>query len=138
MLRTAATFLDPRQAEIARGRLSEEGVESFLWDEHLIGINWLYSNALHGVKLQVAEHQLAEASGILESDYRDLLTDQEGDGGAPICAHCGSTITVPYRPMRILAALTLFSYSPIVLLLGVPFIKWRARWRCLNCKMKMP
>ena len=53
MLITVATFTDPLEAHIVRGRLEAEHIECFVMHEHHIWANWFLSTALGGVKLQV-------------------------------------------------------------------------------------
>ena len=50
---TVGSYTDPIQAHIAGGRLESEGIPVVIADEHLIWGNWMLSNALGGVKLQV-------------------------------------------------------------------------------------
>ena len=112
-----------------------EGIEAILRDQYLVGANWLYSTAVGGVKLEVDGAHAKETARILASDYRDLLEEQE-KGGFVSCINCGTNEVVSYDPLRILAAFTLLPMWPLVLLLGIPFIKWEARARCLNCRHK--
>ena len=132
---TVAAFIDEPRAEIVRGRLLVEGIEATLRDQYLVGINWLYSRAVGGVKLEVDVAHAGEAARILANDYSDPLEEQK-EGGLLSCAKCGANEVVSYDPLRILAAFTLFPMWPLVLLLGIPFIKWEARAVCLNCRHK--
>lgn len=62
-------------AQIALGRLAAEGVEAALADQHLVQTDWLYSLAVGGIKLQVAESDEARAKEILATDYSADLDD---------------------------------------------------------------
>ncbi len=62
-------------AHIALGRLLAEGIEARLADEHLVQTDWLYSIAVGGIKLQVAEVDAERAQRILA---RDDSQDIEG------------------------------------------------------------
>ena len=135
MLTPVGAFVDQPSAELARARLLLEGIESNLRDQYVIGVNWLYSTAIGGVKLEVAEAQSEEAVRILADEQGSLL-EGEGEVGVTLCASCGAREVVPYRPLRIVAALTLFPAWPLALVIGLPFVDWRARWRCLNCRRK--
>ncbi|MGJ3255801.1 MAG: DUF2007 domain-containing protein [Alcanivorax sp.] len=45
---TVARFSMPDEAHIAKSRLESEGIPAFVADEHTVGMNWLYSNAMGG------------------------------------------------------------------------------------------
>ena len=66
---TIATFDFVTDAEIARGRLLAEGIRSDLVDQHLVQTDWLYSIAVGGIKLQVAEQDVERALAVLAHDY---------------------------------------------------------------------
>ena len=133
MLNTVATFTDQPRAELARGRLLNEGVEASLKDHHIVGINWLFSVAVRGVKLQVAEANSAKAVSILSEDYAELL--EEETSGTPLqCPVCGSRMLTAYSSARFIAALTLFPFWAVAFVIGMPFTRWEASWRCLSCK----
>ena len=99
---TVAAFNMPYQAHLAKSRLEAEGIPVFIRDEHLISINWFYSPALGGVKVQVPDVHLQEAQQILASTPDVALTDEEALSATPIeepgpeppgtmeCPHCGS------------------------------------------------
>ena len=74
-LTTVARFQNPVSAHIARARLEAEGIPAFLADEHLVGVQWLYSDAVGGVKLNVPD-PFAEAA--LEVVARDHSGDLRG------------------------------------------------------------
>lgn len=135
MLITLATFSDQLRAELARGRLESEGIAATLKDQHIVGINWLYSFAVQGVKLQVGVADAARALAILSGEYADLL-DEETSGVPSHCEVCGSTRLTVYDPLRFLAALTLLPFWPLALAVGIPLIRWEATWRCLNCNRR--
>jgi len=64
-LETIATYAFAYQAEIARGRLEAEGIRAFLADEFLINLNWLYTNAVGGIRLRVSSEDAPLAREIL-------------------------------------------------------------------------
>ena len=75
---TIARFDNIMEASIARARLDAEGIAAFLADEHTVSMNWLLSNAIGGVRLQVADEDAAHALTVLEEDRSGLLPD-DGD-----------------------------------------------------------
>lgn len=50
-MRTVASFQDPHAAHIARGKLESEGIDAHVQDDHVVGMNWLYSTAVGGAKV---------------------------------------------------------------------------------------
>lgn len=62
---TIGRFSQPLEAWLAKTKLESEGIECFLMDEHIVTMNWLYSNAVGGVKLKVREEDAEKAKRIL-------------------------------------------------------------------------
>lgn len=54
-MKTVASFSQPVGAHLLRLRLEAGGVTAYLRDENLISLDWFYSNALGGVKVDVAD-----------------------------------------------------------------------------------
>ena len=65
MLITAATYTNPIEAHIVRGRLECEGIVAFVSHEHHIWAKWSLSQALGGVKVQVASSNMERASSVI-------------------------------------------------------------------------
>jgi len=65
-LATAATFYNLHEADIALGLLQSCGVDCFLCDEHMHRVHPLASEIIGGVRLQVAEEDLALARELLQ------------------------------------------------------------------------
>ena len=64
---------------MAKSILDSAGIESFLADENVISMNWLYSNALGGVKLQVRNADAAIASDLLNQKPSQAEASAEPD-----------------------------------------------------------
>ena len=62
---TIATFMFPQEAYIFKGKLESRGIQSFIEDEYITTMNWLYSTAVGGVKLKVRESDEAKALEII-------------------------------------------------------------------------
>jgi hypothetical protein len=58
-------FLNAHEAYVARGLLESAGIPTVVADDSVIGLNWLLSSAVGGVKVLVPEGYLAEAEDIL-------------------------------------------------------------------------
>src|SRR5262245_35595910 len=66
---TIATFDQPAQARLAKNALDEEGIQNAISDENLVAMDWLLSNAVGGVKVQVWEEDAERAVAVLERRF---------------------------------------------------------------------
>ena len=80
---------DPMEAHLGRCLLQNEGIEAYIHDEHIIGLNRAFGVALGGVKLKVAATDKEQALLILqETEHRPYLDEDD----QPVCCpKCGST-----------------------------------------------
>ena len=76
---TLRQFLTVQEAVMAKSVLDSAGIESFLADENVISMNWLWSNALGGVKLQVRKTDVAVASELLEQTLSEAAASADSD-----------------------------------------------------------
>ncbi|MFC1489976.1 putative signal transducing protein [Candidatus Latescibacterota bacterium] len=114
-------------AHVAKSRLEAEGIEAIIMDEHLIGANWFYSNALGGVKLQVKSTDVEKAIAILEEPPETIPEEiLKKDKELQYCPTCGSE-EINFETFNKIPALV----SWIVLGFPLPFIKMK--WKCHNC-----
>jgi hypothetical protein len=67
-VRTIATFSKVDDAHLLRMRLEAGGIEAFLQDENVVQWDWLLSNAIGGVRVQVADANAEAALELLSSD----------------------------------------------------------------------
>jgi hypothetical protein len=72
-------YRDLAEAQLARGLLESSGIECFLADDNLVGINWLLSNAVGNVKLQVREADAEAALEILNTPASDTSDTEDAD-----------------------------------------------------------
>lgn len=118
---TIARFSKPEDAHLLRMRLEAGGVPAFLQDENIVQVDWLYSNAIGGVRVQVAEEDLAKARELMEEGVSPL-----DNAAATQCPFCGSEETeVDELPRR------LTFLSILLLAFPVPFL--RPRHKCRSC-----
>jgi hypothetical protein len=66
---TIATFTSPMEAHLLRMRLGAAGIDAFLQDENMIQMDYLYSNLLGGVKVQVADEDVPAVRELLAEDH---------------------------------------------------------------------
>ena len=75
---TLRSYRDPIDAELDKARLDAADIPSVVLDEGLVGLNWLYSDALGGVKLKVHDSALEAAREVVSQTDASL----PGDGTA--------------------------------------------------------
>lgn len=97
-MKTVASFGKPEEAHLARSMLEGSGISAVVRDEFTVGLNWLYSSAVGGVKVDVADEDLQRAREVLELPPVAASLWR--------CPYCGSDRVKP-RQLSILAALSL-------------------------------
>lgn len=124
MLVTVARFTSPLEAHILRGRLEAEEFPAYVYHEHHIGMYWLYSHALGGVKVWIHSMHLDKAKEIIEAIRQGEY--EIPDEVSLSCPRCLSQRLVPNRISWVISFLVcnLF-YLPI------PFT-W-AMHECRDC-----
>ena len=133
-MRTVASFRDVYEAHIAKGRLETEGIGATIIDEYMVGIDWTYSQAIGGVKVQVPEADFDLAIQILsldqstiDSSIPDTVSPEESF--EDICPECGSSSVSP-QPYSLW---TLASSLVSLFLFGLPVFSGRKKWVCNGC-----
>ncbi len=127
-LKQIASFSFPYEAQIAKASLDAAKIPAFIADEHTINMNWLYSNALGGVRLSVPAEYEAEALKLISHDYSDILEKEfeETIEESKSCPSCGCTKIEPYTIGKKPAFI-------VFLLLGFPLFFYKHGNRCKNC-----
>lgn len=126
---TLKTFDNPIDAHMLKTKLESEGITVYLFDENINTLNPLYNIATGGIKLNIAEADLAQAVAVLEAMDADSYVD--GDDNVLQCPSCGSTdLYNNYRSMRGFKGVL----SAIVSLLLLVFpIYYRVLYKCKSC-----
>lgn len=117
---TVDRFFHPTDAHIAAGRVESEGIPVYLLGINHASVNWLISNALGGIQLQVPAQFVEEARTILAE------TDESSDLQNDACPKCGSRDTTAMSNSRKIAFFAIHVFS-----LPLP---WRhSRRHCQAC-----
>ncbi len=136
---TIANFSHPTEADPVVAWLESEGIECFVTNEHTVAMNWLYSNAIGGVGVQVKAVDVERANEILQAVLNsdtvegeptpsDAEMDQESDATSEIrCPQCGSE-NVYYEKFS--RRLVFASW----VLLSVPLPFFKKKWKCRECE----
>ena len=94
MLITVARFREPWEAHMLRGRLEAEGIPASVAHEFVIAVDWLLSNAIGGVRVQVPLSCTEDAkeieAGCRNGKYKSELQAELGDLDDVCCPRCGS------------------------------------------------
>ncbi|EEX30886.1 MULTISPECIES: putative signal transducing protein [Vibrio] len=121
-----ARFSFPHEAHIAKASLEAAGIESNIADEHTVNTQWLYSNAIGGVRLMVQEEDAEQATIILNTDYSDALCSEESSTSQDHCPQCGSLKLEPFTKGKRPAFL-------VFILLGFPLFFYKHGYKCSDC-----
>ncbi len=123
---TIAKFRDLPEALLAQGNLNSAGIEAVLLDDNLVRLDWLWSNAVGGIKLQVRAEDAAEATDVLNQPIpEEFEIEGVGDYRQPECPKCKS-LDVTFQEI----------YKPVAyasLWVGVPLPVQRKGWKCRAC-----
>ena len=122
---TIASFSLPIDAQIPRAKLESEGIPAFIADEHTINMQWLYSDAMGGVRLQVPESCATRARELLEQIDVEEVIDQNNIE-VPHCPRCNSTQLEAVTEGKRMAFLAF-------LLINFPLWPFRRKLRCRSC-----
>jgi DNA-directed RNA polymerase subunit RPC12/RpoP len=117
------SFSNYIEAHIIMGRLEEEGISCWLKDENTVTINPIWTNAVGGIKLMVAQLQFERASELLHQ-FREHRKSQY------TCPHCGSNdielVSSPRKPSNWLGAFAGFIFGDYAMAV-------EKSWRCFQC-----
>ena len=124
------------EAHICKTKLESEGIQCFIQDENLIAVNWLYSNAIGGVKLQVKESDVENVRKIFAGlDEVSLHNESESELRQQSCPKCNSTDTrygkFARKPALWSWIILSILWSWVFLGILLPFIK--RKWVCNEC-----
>lgn len=132
---TVAAYREPHVAHLARLRLEAEGIPAFVLNENHVRLNWLYSNALGGVRVQVLQSHAEAAQQVLAADLSGELPDTVALWSPPeasdCCPDCRSPAIERTPTERSTKAVSLGLVA--VLGLPLPFAWRRGRWACKAC-----
>lgn len=123
---TVQQYRDLAEAQVVKGVLDSAGIRSYLRDENALRMEWVWSNLLGGVRLQVDEKDRAAAEAVLAQPIPEQIeVDGETPYDQPRCPRCGS-LDIHYQAIHERAGL-----ASIILFVPVPIPK-RA-WLCKDC-----
>lgn len=121
---TVGAFAMPYEADIVSSLLEAYEIPAFLMDYETIYVNWFYSNALGGVKVQVSKDDFHLASEII----KDAIENQNrmqgfSEGACPRCNSPKTTLVVCGRQWAVLTWMVA----------GIPLVWPWVRLKCSSC-----
>jgi hypothetical protein len=129
---TIKTCYSEIDAHILKNMLEGEGIECILFDDNIVSINPLYSNAVGGIKLKIQEEDKDKAMNILvELAEKPFLNKNNEVISCPTCQ--SQKLYSNFNSMNdakgVLAAIT------SVLLSAFPLYT-KSVYRCKECEME--
>ena len=125
---TLQHFRDIPEALLAKGKLESAGIPCVLADGNTVRMDWLLSNAIGGIRLQVQKEDVESARALLnepippEFDEADVGEDYV----QPRCPRCYS-LDIAYESID-----RFWTYG-LWLLLQFPLPIRKNNWKCYTC-----
>ncbi|HEY4642654.1 MAG TPA: DUF2007 domain-containing protein [Thermoanaerobaculia bacterium] len=127
-METIANYPDLISAELAQSLLEAEGIMSTIPEENIAGLDWRWSTALQGIRLQVAEED-AEAARELLKEQGGI--EQEQEQQLDVCPKCGSADVAQEQWKRKFKTVSMF--VPVLILFWPLFMWMEPKMRCAAC-----
>ncbi len=125
---TIKRFLSLPETHLAKAELESCGIPAFIQDQHIVSMNFWYSQTTGWVKLQVFESDYELAQKILNDDPV-IVDDQKIEGDQ--CLKCNSR-EINYHKDKNWKKRGLLSFLSLFLL-GFPWIFRSNHYRCQSC-----
>jgi hypothetical protein len=143
-LATVATYWNLEDCAVDRTALDAAAIRNFADDYFLVNIDWMYANAMRGIKLRVPREDLERAGEVLGGATEIGEPDTYVEEPAERCESCGSSEIVPARKWLAFAGGSAAlmgaaiavgeAMSAFLVILGAFFITLMApRRRCTEC-----
>ena len=125
---TLQHFRDIPTALLAKGKLESAGIHCVLADGNLVRMDWLLSNAIGGIRLQVDQREFEAARTVLNEPIPPEFSDEElGEPFVqPRCPRCYS-LDIGFEKIN-----RFWTYG-LWLLLSFPLPIRKDNWKCYTC-----
>jgi len=125
---TLAHFRDIPEALLAKGKIESAGIPCVLADGNLVRMDWLLSNAIGGLRLQVHRQDADSARALLEEPIPPAFSEEEvgEDYAQPRCPRCFS-LDIAFE------TIDRFWTFGLWLLLQFPVRVRKENWKCYTC-----
>lgn len=121
-------YRDLPEALVAKSKLDSAEVWCFLADENIVRLNWLLSNTMGGLRLQVLDTDAEDAMALLGEEIPASFSAEEigEEYMQPVCPACNSR-DLSFQPFSINIALIFLLF--LMLPVWIPL----KCWKCEDC-----
>lgn len=123
---TIRTFRDLSDAMMAKSVLDSAGIPCSLKDENMIRMQWIWSNLIGGIRLQVRKGDVEAAEELLSQEILPTIELENGDVyQQPRCPYCNS-LDISFESLNQKVGM-----ASILVAVPIPFPK--NLWKCHAC-----
>jgi hypothetical protein len=132
-------YRDLPEAWVAKSKLDSEKVWCFLADQEIVRLDWFLSNAVGGVRLQVADDEVQIAMELLSEEIpASFSADEVGEEYRQAeCPRCGSrdvSLVTMAKKLAFLLLCLLYLPASVLALLAMAQWVFTKPWRCEDCR----
>lgn len=137
-MQTVGMYPNLVSAQVARSYLESSGIQATIPDEYMAGIDWMLNTAIQGIRLQVHDHDAAQARLLLgrmtplpdDVDVGPPPSDEPPGAEEMLCPSCMSSEIQPTARRRRMKGLTML--VPVLIFFW-PLLASSPRWQCKRC-----
>jgi hypothetical protein len=135
---TVGQYRDLSEAIVARSVLEQAGIPCYLRDENTIRLDWAWSNMMGGMRLQVAERDLADARAALSEPMPSSFPVDSGpDYQQPVCPRCASIdVSTDNMDQKIGLAGAMINGALLPIALPAMAMQPKNAWKCNHCGLR--
>jgi hypothetical protein len=86
------TFQLAHKACLLKSILENEGIESYIYDEHIVAAQPMYANTVGGIKLKIQKKDFERAFQVLEGTEYEIIFQKEEEQSQNFAKHIISII----------------------------------------------
>ncbi len=117
-----------QEAYLLRSYLESNGIPSYIFDEHTVGMNLFYAQAIGGIRVMVNQNDLEKAKELLDSFLHATLRENDE---VITCLACGSENM--YYHLKTIRNHKLGILNMAMAFLFTVFPFYGTRHRCKDC-----
>jgi hypothetical protein len=119
---TLRQYRDLADAMLAKSALDSAGIFAFLQNENIVRLDWVWSNLMGGIRLQVRPEDVSAAEQVLSEPIPSLIETDDANYEQPRCPHCQS-LDIHFERLN--------------QKVGLASIPWPKKlWTCVSCGAK--